>query len=55
MGVGRVDTEASVAVAERGLERSGVEAGVRRPMLGVLISGLADRGASFGGVPPDRS
>lgn len=44
IGVGRVEVVVSVVVADRGLAMSGVVVGVGRPTLGVLASGLADRG-----------
>lgn len=55
IGVGRVDVVDSVAVADRGTDESGVEAGVKRPTVGVLVSNLPDRKLSVGGVLPDRS
>lgn len=55
IGVGRVDVVASVAVADRGTDMSGVEAAVKRPTVGVPVSNLPDREVSVGGVLPDRS
>lgn len=56
MGVGREEEKVSgVVTVDRELHRSGVEAGVRRPRLGVLASNRPCRWESAGGVLPDRS